>query len=305
MDKRQFLKRSLDTTNAFMAFHGTEGVKVNPNIWDNVLRDFQRKILVLTPRAEFYDFRSPGQDYRVTLDEEPSAAGDLVETTAVPVSEFTTRSVLFEPTERGARYQVTYSEMARSFFPVVERMVNKLAYKLAVKKDTDAFNTLVAGGEHTVIANGKTALSDVAPTDKISTDQILKGKRLISKEQYVPVELHINHDQEEQLLALGTIHKANEFGTRSAIENGLIGSLFGLDVYASHSIRSASSRAPALILGRTNSGERAFGYALKRDAMMETQRFAAARYVDVVATEEYDFKVFHPKAIAKLYTTST
>ena len=307
MDKRQFLKRSLDTTNAFMAFHGDEGVKVNPNIWDTRLRDYQRKLLVLTPRAEYYDFTIPGQDYKVTLDEEPSAAADLVETTNVAVSEFSTRNVTFEPTERGARYQATYSEVARAFFPVAERMTNKLAYKLAVKKDNVAFNTLVSGvhATHVVIANGKSALTDIASTDTIGYAEILKAKRLIGKAQYVPTELHINHDQEEQLLRLGTIHKANEFGTRSAIENGLIGSLFGLDVFASHSIRSANDRAPAIVLGVTNSGEKAFGYAEKRRPQIETQRFAAGRYWDIVATEDYDFKVFHNKAYALIYTTST
>jgi hypothetical protein len=73
-------------------------------------------------------------------------------------------------------------------------------------------------------------------------------------------------------------------------------------VVASHSIPTTTNVAYAVCLGRTRSGEKAFGYAIKRDPMIEQEYHARGRYWDIVAHEEYDFKVLHDGAIEKIGT---
>lgn len=301
MNKKEFLKRSLDTTNGFFSTQAA-AVAVNPNIWDFRLREYEEKNLVITPQAEQFDFRGPGSDYKVTIDNAPSAAADLVETVNVGISSFSTRNVLFEPTERGAAYQLTRKEAVRAFFNVAERMVTKLGYSLAQRKDELGVTTIYNGATHQIFANSKAASTALASTDTLNYADILRSRKLIIASLYRPMDMFISPTQEEQLLNLGTIHKANEFGTRQAIQNGLIGTLFGLQIWSSHSIAETANRAKAIVAGRSRTGERAFGYAIKRDPIIEREYHARGRYWDIVAHEEYDFKVLHPDALVVLET---
>jgi len=305
MDKREFIKRALDTTNGFILSESAEAQAVNPNIWDYKLREFEEQNLVVTNLAESYDLRGPGSDLKITVDDAPSAAAALVETTDVTISAYSTRNVTYTPTEQGAAYQVTRKEAVRSFFDVMSRMVRKLGYSMALRKDNLAVSVARAGAGNSVIVNDVSVATDIASTDTLNYAAITKAIQENAADYYINSEyLVINYYQEKQLLDLGTINKANEFGTRDAIQKGLIGELFGLKVFVSHSITSSSSRAKALVLAKSGSGEAALGYAIKRDPIIETEYHALGRYWDIVGHEEYDFQVLHPNAICTIETYS-
>lgn len=297
--KRELIKRALDTTNAAMSSNQTA---INPTIWDTKLREFQEAALVMTPLAEQFDFRGAGSDYTVTVDAAPAAAALLVETTDVSVTAFSTRNLTFTPKEYGQGYQLTKQEASRAFFNVADRMVRKLGYALALKKDSLAISTVTSGATSTVIVNSKTNVTDLAATDVLNLPSITKAKQTIETLHYVPTEMVINYGQKKALLDNANVTQAHQFGTRSGIEKGLIGELYGLQVFATENIGAASHVVYALVLGKTRSGEKAFGYAVKRDPQIEKQYFARGRFWDVVATEEYDFQVIHPDAICKIAT---
>jgi len=305
MNKREFIKRALDTSNAFISTD-SEAVAVNPNIWDFRLRDYEEKNLVITPQVEQFDFRGPGVDYKVTIDEAPTAAAALVETDDVSISSFSTRNVTFTPTEYGAAYQLTRKEAVRAFFNVAERMVKKLGYALAQKKDGLAVTTINAGATHSVFANSKTIASDIASTDTIAYDDLTEAIRDIENSLYTPMKLFLSYGQKQQLLDLQTVNQADKFGTRSAVANGLIGELFGLEIFVSHSITEETSGSAtyhrAIVMGQSKTGEQALGYAIKRDPIIEREYHARGRYWDIVAHEEYDFQVLHPNALCLIYT---
>ncbi len=313
MDKRNFIKKALDTTNAFFSTQ-SEAVAVNPNIWDKRLRDYQEKNLIVTPLAEQFDFRGDGVDYKVTIDEAPSAASALVETDDIGISSFSTRNTTFTPTEYGAAYQLTRKEAVRAFFNVAERMVKKLGYSLAQKKDSLAVSCLQTDAGNIVMPNSKTAASALESTDTLDYDAILRGKTAIENALYTPESLLINYTQKQQLLNIESVNKSNEFGTRAAIEKGLIGELFGLAVWASHSIPTVAAsgtaasdviqNAKAIVLGTTGTGEKAFGYAIKRDAIIEREYHALGRRWDIVAHEEYDFQMLHADAVCLIQTAA-
>lgn len=302
MNKTELIKRALDTTNGFILSESAEAQAVNPNMWDYKLRDYEEKKLVFTPLAEQFDFRGMGSDYKVTIDEAPSVAAELVETTDVTISAFSTRNVTFTPTEYGAAYQLTRKESVRSFFNAAEKMSKKLGYSLALKKDALAVTCVQDGATTAQLVNSVAATTDLASTDTLNYAAITKAARTIEDYYYTPVELHINATQKQQLLDIGTIHKVDEFGTRAAIQKGIIGELFGLYVIWSHSIPTSSNVAKAVVLGESQTGEKAFGYAIKRDPIIEKEYHALGRYWDIVAHEEYDFQVLHPNAIVTIAT---
>lgn len=295
--KKELIKRAIDG-NAFISTDA-EAVKVNPNIWEARVHAYEEANLIVTAQAEQFDFRSAGRDFTVTIDDTPSAAAELTETTDVTISTITVRQVTFTPTEYGAAYQLSDKEARRAFFNVMDNMSKKLAYKLALKKDTLAVSTLQDNAGNSVVVNDVVA-TDLASTDTMDYASITKASRLIEDDLYRPVKMIVNPTQKQQLLNLGTINQADSFGTRDAIQKGLIGELFGLNVFVTTQIPTASNIAAALVLGESQTGEQALGYAIKADPKVASEYHALGRYTDVVAVEEYDFQMLHPNAVCTI-----
>lgn len=307
-EHRELIKRAIDA-NALTAVSST-GTAINPNIWDQKLREFEEQNLIVTPLADAYDFTGPGADYRVTVDGTPAAAAQLVETTAVSITAYeATRKVTFTPTEYGKAYQVSDKEMRRSFFDVMNRVSRKLGYSLALLKEANAVSVArLANTAANILANGATAASLIASSNTLGLNEVLAGARKIELNDYTPVALCVNKFQKEQLLKLSNLNDVSKFGTRDAIAKGLVGELFGVQIYNSNSISNDAtntSTAKAIMFGRSGSGEGALGYAVKAYPKIATQYFAADRATTVVAVEEYDFQALHPNAIVTIQTWST
>lgn len=300
MSKKEYIKRALSTTNGFIMSESSEAQAVNPNIWDFRLREYEEANLIFTPQCEVFDFRGAGTDYKVTIDETPSAAAALVETTDVTISAFSTRNVTFDPTEYGAAYQITRKESVRAFFNVAERMVKKLGYSMALKKDSLGVSTAISGTGNSVIVNGVSATTDLASTDTLNYAAITKACREIENDYYTPMKLFTNHYGKQQILDISTVNKANEFGTRDAVAKGFVGELFGLQIFVTTQIPVTSNVTKTLVLGESGTGEQAVGYAIKRDPIIEREYHALGRYWDIVGHEEYAFKVIHPNAICTI-----
>lgn len=296
MNKREFIKRTAGVLDA-NAVLASGSSALNPNIWDTRIRDFEEKLLIITPLAEQFDFRGAGVDYKVTIDSRPSAAGALTETVDVSISTFSTRSVTFTPTEYGAAYQLTRKEAVRAFFNVAERMTRKLGYALAEKKDGLAVAILQSCATSTVMVNSKTQTSDLASTDTLNYETITRAALTVEDLYYMPDSLLINNKVKKSILDISGVTDVSKFGTRSAIEQGLLGELFGLKIYVSPIIGTTSHVTKSIVMGRSRTGEAAFAYAIKRDPIIEREYHALGRYWDVVAHEEYDFQCLHPDAI--------
>ena len=103
--------------------------------------------------------------------------------------------------------------------------------------------------------------------------------------------------QEANLLNEGSIYKANEFGTRSAIADGVIGNIYGMNLYVSDSITASANVVKAIVLGESISGEQAFGHAFSRKAFIEMDKDIDFRQWKVVGSERYEFQVLHPNAV--------
>jgi N4-gp56 family major capsid protein len=305
MNKKEFIMRALDTSNAFIST-GAEATAVNPNIWDFRLREYEEKNLVVAPQAEQFDFRGPGVDYKVTIDSAPSSATLLTETTDIAISSFATRNITFTPKEYGAAYQLTRKEAVRAFFNVAERMVKKLGYAMAQKKDSLAVAAVNTAASNSVFVNSKTAATAIASTDTLDYASITAAIREIENDLYTPKKLFISYNQKEALLNLSTVNDVSKFGTRQAVAKGLVGELFGLEIFVSHSITEETSGSAtyhrAIVMGESGTGEMALGYAIKRDPIIEREYHARGRYWDIVAHEEYDFQVLHPEALCLIYS---
>lgn len=294
MNKKEFIARAIDS-NAFDSADAYATV-VNPAIWDTRLRDYQEKGIIFLNHVEVFDFRSPGRDYTVTIDAAPTAAAAVAETDAVAIQPITNRQVTFTPTEYGTAMQTTKKELVRAFYSVMDNMTKKLGYALALKKDSLGITEAYNGATTNLVAND-VASSAIASSDTLSLSDFTRAVRVIKNLYYTPTKAFICPSQEEQVLNISQLQKANEFGTRDAIDRGLVGQLFGVKIYVTHSIPVAANKAKMLVMGETQTGEQAVGYAIKRDAVIEQDYDPFFRAVSLIAHEEYDFAVLHPDAL--------
>ena len=300
--RKEFIKRALDA-NAFDAA-GAEGTAVNPNIWDTRLRDYQSEALVVAPLAEQYDLTGPGADLKVTIDEKPSAAAAaLTEGNDVSVTAITTRPITFTPTQYAARYQVSQKEFVRAFFNTMENATKKLGYQLALAKDTLCITKLDAAAGTTIAPTGGT-IGSLTSSHTIGYDEIINAARAIKNNLYTPASLIVNHFQAADLLRLDKVNKANEFGSREGLQRGLIGSLFGVQIFETTQIGVVGDEAEAYMIGQTPTGEKAFGVAVKESPTINQDYNVVNLSYDIVGHEDFDVQVLHPDAVCKIVTWS-
>jgi len=298
---REILKKAFDTSNGWIYDTSAYAQAVAPAKFDEMVMDFAKANQVVSPLGRQIDFRKPGRSWTVTIDAAPGAVAAVVaETDAVTYTAITNAQVTFTPSTKAAAYQASYEEMQDGFLNFMENASKKIGYQLGLKKDQLAVSVIVAGATSTKYANSKALATDVKSTDLFSPALILEGRKTIGKLYFSPADLVIGRDQEADLLDTSNISKANEFGTRSAIANGLLGKIYGMNIYVSDSIVAASNVAKGFLLGKTNTGEEAFGIAVSQDPMLESEKDIAYRQLKVVGTERYDIKVIHANAICVL-----
>jgi HK97 family phage major capsid protein len=300
-DIKEIVMHTLDS-NAFGVFQ-SEATDVNPEIFNNQLRDFVRANVVVWNKGEQFDFTQPGATYRVTVDEAPSVASALTETANVTIQAFTSRYVQFTPSEYGTAFQLSRKEAVRAFFDVMSRMTNKLGYAMSLQMDRLCITTSASSAGTTIFPNAVTAATAIASTDTLDLATVLRAIRYVRSGYYTPKYLFVNNAQYNQLLAISQLQKFNEGQpVGNVIGQGVVTRLFGLDVVLTDSIVTASSRATALVMGVTGSGEASFGVATKMPATIDTQYFALDRRWDVVGVQDIDVKVLHSAGICGVTT---
>lgn len=298
-NKMMLIKRAADASSLNLSTGGALGV--NPLNWDYRVREFEEEQQVVTNLSSFFDMRNPGASLTVTVDATPTAAAATADTADPSVTAFSPRQVTFTVAEYVKRYQATYVEMETTFFDAMERATRAIGYSMTAARETLAVSTAQSGAGNSVIVNSKSATTDLASTDTLNYDAITRAIKENEDDLYVDNKyLIINYSQKQQLLALGTINKANEFGTRDAIQKGMIGELFGLKVFATKFIPTTNNVAKALVLAVSGMGEGALGYAVKRDTLIETDKNVVSRTWDIVGSAVFGFKVLHPNGICTI-----
>ena len=300
----ELIQHAVDSNVFKVQSTGAVGV-VNPTIWNKMLLDYQTSQLVVTKMGRTYNdlLSQPGEVLNVQVDAEPTNASALTETTAVPIDTLVFTQIQFTPTEYGAAYQVTDKESRRSFVDLMQNIVKKLGYRMALKKEKLVIAALQAGAGNTVVANGVDA-SAIASTDTVDSTDITKTRATIKSNKFTPVDLILGIGQEEQLLNLSTYNDASKYGGREAILGGKITETFGVTVWWSDLIESVSNVETAIMLGVTGTGEESFGIANKLLPTIETERHARDRSTDFVGVEEYQVKILHANAICLIKSYS-
>ena len=276
---------------------------VNPTMWNTMLLEHAESQLVVAKLGRVYNdlLNRPGEVLNVSIDAEPTEASALTESSDVSIDTLSFTQVVFTPTEYGAAYQVSDKQARRSFFDMMQNIVKKLGYRMALKKEKLVVALLQASAGNSVTADGVVS-SALASSNTFDEEDIITARAEIKKDKYTPVDLIIGVEQEKALLKREIFNDTSKYGSRDAVLGGFIGRAFGVNIYWSDLITPSSSKAKAIMIGVSKSGEESFGICVKKLPGIETQRWARGRYTDFVGVEEYDLQMLHANAVCTIET---
>jgi len=300
MDNRQILVKNAITTGGFQSTATAAGY-INPTLWNKTVLQFLEETLVVADKAKVYTdlLGGEGATLNVTVRTTPITAAAVAESADVSISTYDAGQIVFTPSEYAAAFQLSDKQARRAFYDVQMDMAREIGYALSELRDTTAITLLSSGNGNSVIANNVTA-SDLASSDTLDFDDIVKAMTEIRKDKLVPKWLIVSAGQAGDLLKSAQFVRADYAGDSLAFRGGLLGKILGLDVFWTTQIAPSSSVTKALMIGVDNSGNSSFGIAVKASPTIRTQRFERGRYTDIVGVEEWDMKVLRANGICTI-----
>lgn len=291
--------------NGFMGTGASTTVAgyVNPTIWNLQLLQFLEQNLVIARHAKVYNdlLGQAGSALNVTVNSAPAAAAAIAESDDVTIAAYSATQVTFTPSEYGFAYALSDKEARRAFYDVATDMARKIGYALALERDTLSLSTLIAGcgAANSICPNGVKS-SDIASSDTLDFATIVNGATLIRKGYMIPKFVFVSPGQLGQLSKLPQFSYANQAGSTQTLYGGMLGTVYGMEVYWTTLIAPSSNKTKAVMLGVDQFGEPCFGIAHKALPTIRTQRFELGRYTNIVGVEEYEIKVLRAAGIAVL-----
>lgn len=279
---------------------------VNPSYWNRQVLAFLEEKLVVADKAKVYDdlLGQDGASLAVTIDATPTAAAAVAETDDVTIAVQSHTQVVFTPSEYAKAFQLHDKEARRSFIPQMQNMAKKIGYALALGRD-DAAVALVTGtdaGNH-VVANGlatSTVASDIATSDTLDFIDIVSACKEIMDDKLVPRYLFVGTAGFAALAKSSTFVQVDAAGSNETLREGLVGRVFGLDVFWTTQITPSSSVETGAVVGVDQLGEPCFGICRKALPEIRTERHELGRYTDIVGVEEWDMKFLRANGACRL-----
>jgi N4-gp56 family major capsid protein len=300
MDNKQLIMNAIDA-NGFSGTgqNTTVAGYINPTVWSTQLLQFLEQNLVLTRFAKVYNdlLGQAGSTLKITINSTPAVAAAVAESDDVTVAVYATTQVTFTPSEYAFAYELSDKEARRAFYDVATDMARKIGYALALKRDTVARTALYASPGNTVMVAGKSATTDLASSDTLDFATVVNAATKIRTGYMIPRYFVVSPGQLGQLSKLSQFSYANQAGTTQTLYGGMLGTLYGMEVYWTTQVTPSSSVSKAIMLGVDQFGEPAFGIAMKANPTIRTQRFELGRHTNIVGVEEYDVQVLRAAGV--------
>lgn len=302
MANRQELVLNAIDSNGFQP-NATAAGYINPVVWNTQLLQFLEANLVVAKLAKVYNdlLGAPGSSLNISINATPVAAATVATSADVSVTAYAVTQVIFTPVEYAFAYALHDTEARRAFYDVATDMARKIGYALALERDTLAVSLLQAGAGNAITANSVVS-SAIASSDTMGFADVVNAATKIRVGKMIPRYFIVSAGQIGQLSKLTQFSYANQAGTTQTLYGGMLGTLYGMEVFWTTQITPGSSKSKSIMLGVDQFGEPAFGIAMKANPTIRTQRFELGRYTNVVGVEEYDLKVLRSAGICTLET---
>lgn len=209
----------------------TTGAVFRPNLWTTDVMDFLQSALVLLPRIKHYDSEvsSKGQTVEVPF-VTASAANDKAANTQVTLTGTTFSKVTITIDKHKEKsYLVEDLLKVQSAYDLRSEFTKAAAYSIAEAIDTDILTELKSGSTNTARGTFGVALAD----------SVIRGAKLDLDQAKAPQTdrtFAVDPYQYSELLGIDKFVRYDALGTGKAIENGVMGHIYGFEVVMSQNI---------------------------------------------------------------------
>jgi N4-gp56 family major capsid protein len=212
------------------------------------------------------------------------------------------------PVERGAKQSISYTVLESAKPDVIEAVERSLQQAALLDEDAMILSTLDNTADIATIYGGDaTAEGEVDPSDRFTPDLIPKALKLLQENGYSAEPgdnvLVISPKQYHDLVTNPTIVAAMQFGKLGGLEQGVVGTLYGVDIVVSSKVptgtgANGTTTYHAFLFRK----QEAVGLGISRDLLIETFRDISRRAIDIVASHRIAAAVKQPKAVVKIVT---
>jgi HK97 family phage major capsid protein len=267
---------------------GVEGTLLIPKlIMPELIRE-QEKALI--PREMAKWVKGPGQiqgsSFTVNL-ETPNTMNirQVGEGAEVPLDNIDFETVTFTPVKYGVAVRITREMKEDAQFDIKSINIGTAGKRFAenetnlVLGQLDTANTTVGGGAAVTLANVAEAIFNLEDQD------------------YNPSDYLIGNEVHQDLMNIDTFVDANKAGNTTLMQQGFVGTIFGLNVarYSTNAGVNAVATS-SYVFDRSQ----AYAIAIKRDITMENVTMPTFDMEGAVLTQRIDIKVLRTKAISKI-----
>jgi HK97 family phage major capsid protein len=267
---------------------GVAGTLLIPKlIMPELIRE-QEKALIPREMAKWVKGPSQiqGSSFTVNL-ETPNTMSirQVGEGAEVPLDNIDFETVTFTPVKYGVAVRITREMKEDAQFDIKSINIGTAGKRFAenetnlVLGQLDTANTTVGGGAAVTLANVAEAIFNVEDQD------------------YNPSDYLIGNEVHQDLMNIDTFVDANKAGNTTLMQQGFVGTIFGLNVarYSTNAGTNAVATS-SYVFDRSQ----AYAIAIKRDITMENVTMPTFDMEGAVLTQRIDIKVLRTKAISKI-----
>jgi HK97 family phage major capsid protein len=267
---------------------GVAGTLLIPKlIMPELIRE-QEKALIPREMAKWVKGPSQiqGSSFTVNL-ETPNTMSirQVGEGAEVPLDNIDFETVTFTPVKYGVAVRITREMKEDAQFDIKSINIGTAGKRFAenetnlVLGQLDTANTTVGGGAAVTLANVAEAIFNVEDQD------------------YNPSDYLIGNEVHQDLMNIDTFVDANKAGNTTLMQQGFVGTIFGLNVarYSTNAGTNAVATS-SYVFDRSQ----AYAIAIKRDITMENVTMPTFDMEGAVLTQRIDIKALRTKAISKI-----
>ncbi len=180
------------------------------------------------------------------------SAAAVTDGNSIAISAVSFSEVEVVATIKGAAVQMTLKQLRDQLSSVEPFVVADLGKALGDKEESDIFTELYTTGSTGIYPGVKTS-ANIASTDILDVATINKAMVAMRSANRKPMYLVIHPKQEGDLRVLQQFTDASYYGSNSVVANGEIGSFYGLKVFSTTKVSTATENTitvyKSLLLG--------------------------------------------------------
>jgi len=290
--------------NIFKRGSGSDAYVV-PEIWRDTIEQVAREsniMLGMTGSIVTEDRVGSGAGDKLNIPKNSAlTAAAVTDGNSIGISAVAFTEVEVVATIRGVAVQLTLKQLRDQLSAVEPDVVNNLGIALGEKKEADMFTELYTTGTAAIYPNTK-ATGTITTSDTIDVEVFSKTLVAMRTAKRKGLNMVIHPKQEGDLRQIAQFTDASNYGDNSVVKSGEIGTFYGVRVFSSTNVATATENSITTYLAILL-GERAAVYYNRAAPTFEMNRnLIQDLSVVMQAWEDYGVQILNDESIRIMHT---